>query len=97
MVLVWSDRAAPATLSGRLAAVWVSVGQTLKIGGAVGSPLYVLASVSLALVALLFVSTLVSLITTGINRRIMSLRLGHSTVLETRHTSSWGGRTRFFP
>lgn len=31
-VLVWSDRAAPATLSGRLAAVWVSVGQTLKLG-----------------------------------------------------------------
>ncbi|MEV7728828.1 NAD-binding lipoprotein [Streptomyces sp. NPDC087917] len=97
MVLVWSDRAAPATLSGRLTAVWVSVGQTLKIGGAVGSPLYVLASVSLALVALLFVSTLVSLITTGINRRIMSLRLGHSTVLETRHTVVLGWSDQVFP
>ncbi|MFD9306733.1 NAD-binding lipoprotein [Streptomyces sp. NPDC060048] len=97
MVLVWSDRAAPATLSGRLTAVWVSVGQTLKIGGAVGSPLYVLASVSLALVALLFVSTLVSLITTGINRRIMLLRLGHSTVLETRHTVVLGWSDQVFP
>ncbi|MCJ1680375.1 NAD-binding lipoprotein [Streptomyces sp. APSN-46.1] len=97
MVLVWSDRAAPATLSGRLTAVWVSVGQTLKIGGAVGSPLHVLASVSLALVALLFVSTLVSLITTGINRRIMSLRLGHSTVLETRHTVVLGWSDQVFP
>ncbi|AVZ75756.1 NAD-binding lipoprotein [Streptomyces lunaelactis] len=97
MVLVWSDRAAPATLSGRLTAVWASVGQTLKIGGAVGSPLYVLASVSLALVALLFVSTLVSLITTGINRRIMSLRLGHSTVLETRHTVVLGWSDQVFP
>ncbi|MGW0389825.1 CASTOR/POLLUX-related putative ion channel [Streptomyces sp. NPDC003042] len=97
MVLVWSDRAAPATLSGRLTAVWVSVGQTLKIGGAVGSPLYVLASVSLALVALLFVSTLVSLITTGINRRIMSLRLGHSTVLETGHTVVLGWSDQVFP
>ncbi|MCY0937396.1 CASTOR/POLLUX-related putative ion channel [Streptomyces sp. H34-S4] len=96
-VLVWSDRAAPATLSGRLTAVWVSVGQTLKIGGAVGSPLYVLASVSLALVALLFVSTLVSLITTGINRRIMSLRLGHSTVLETGHTVVLGWSDQVFP
>ncbi|CAM5607030.1 lipoprotein [Streptomyces avidinii] len=96
-VLVWSDRAAPATLSGRLAAVWVSVGQTLKIGGAVGSPLYVLASVSLALVALLFVSTLVSLITTGINRRLMALRLGHSTVLETRHTVVLGWSDQVFP
>ncbi|MFD5141748.1 NAD-binding lipoprotein [Streptomyces sp. NPDC058401] len=96
-VLVWSDRSAPATLSGRLTAVWVSVGQTLKIGGAVGSPLYVLASVSLALVALLFVSTLVSLITTGINRRIMQLRRGHSTVLETRHTVVLGWSDQVFP
>ncbi|MFD9354684.1 NAD-binding lipoprotein [Streptomyces sp. NPDC060031] len=97
VVLVWSDRAAPATLAGRLTAVWVSVGQTLKIGGAVGSPLYVLASVSLALVALLFVSTLVSVITTGINQRIMSLRLGHSTVLETRHTVVLGWSDQVFP
>ncbi|MER5758548.1 NAD-binding lipoprotein [Streptomyces sp. NPDC002082] len=96
-VLVWSDRSAPTTLSGRLTAVWVSVGQTLKIGGAVGSPLYVLASVSLALVALLFVSTLVSLITTGINRRIMALRLGHSTVLETGHTVVLGWSDQVFP
>ncbi|MFG2985105.1 NAD-binding lipoprotein [Streptomyces sp. NPDC048258] len=96
-VLVWSDRTAPSTLSGRLTAVWVSVGQTLKIGGAVGSPLHVLASVSLALVALLFVSTLVSLITTGINRRIMSLRRGHSTVLEARHTVVLGWSDQVFP
>ncbi|MGR4881213.1 NAD-binding lipoprotein [Streptomyces sp. LARHCF249] len=96
-VLVWADRSAPATLSGRLTAVWVSVGQTLKIGGAVGPPLYVLASVALALVALLFVSTLVSLITTGINRRIMSLRLGHSTVLEAGHTVVLGWSDQIFP
>ncbi|QES51370.1 NAD-binding lipoprotein [Streptomyces venezuelae] len=96
-VLVWSDPSAPATLSGRLAAVWASVGQTLKIGGALGSPVHVLASVSLALVALLFVSTLVSLITTGINRRIMSLRLGHSTVLETGHTVVLGWSDQVFP
>ncbi|MEU9300159.1 NAD-binding lipoprotein [Streptomyces sp. NPDC048269] len=96
-VLVWSDRTAPGTLSGRLTAVWVSVGQTLKIGGAVGPPLYVLASVSLALVALLFVSTLVSLITTGINRRLMSLRRGHSTVLEARHTVVLGWSDQVFP
>ncbi|MDX3537470.1 NAD-binding lipoprotein [Streptomyces sp. MB09-01] len=96
-VLVWADRGAPATLSGRLTAVWVSVGQTLKIGGAVGSPVYVLASVTLALVALLFVSTLVSLITTGINQRIMSLRRGHSTVLEAGHTVVLGWSDQVFP
>ncbi|MER5871430.1 NAD-binding lipoprotein [Streptomyces sp. NPDC002044] len=97
LVLVWADRRVPPTASGRLTAVWVAVGQTLKIGGAVGSPLFVLASVSLALVALLFVSTLVSLITTGIDRRIMALRLGHSTVLETRHTVVLGWSDQILP
>ncbi|MGA5874070.1 hypothetical protein [Streptomyces cinereoruber] len=48
MVLVWADRKAPTTLSGRLRAVWAGVGQTLKIGGAVGSPVHVPASASLA-------------------------------------------------
>ncbi|MFE2329456.1 NAD-binding lipoprotein, partial [Streptomyces sp. NPDC059385] len=96
-VLVWSDRTPPTTLAGRLTAVWVSVGQTLKIGGAVGSPLHVLASVTLALVALLFVSTLVSLITTGINQRLMSLRRGHSTVLEVGHTVVLGWSDQVFP
>ncbi|MEV6676523.1 NAD-binding lipoprotein [Streptomyces erythrochromogenes] len=96
-VLVWADRAAPPTLSGRLTAVWVSVGQTLKLGGAIGSPLYVLASVTLAVVALLFVSTLVSLITTGINGRILSLRRGHSTVLEAGHTVVLGWSDQILP
>ncbi|MEU4729048.1 NAD-binding lipoprotein [Streptomyces sp. NPDC023588] len=96
-VLVWADRSSPTTLAGRLTAVWVSVGQTLKIGGAVGSPLYVLASVTLALVALLFVSTLVSLITTGINERVLQLRRGHSTVLEAGHTVVLGWSYQVFP
>lgn len=60
-------------------------------------PLYVLASVALALVALLFVSTLVGLITTGINRRIMLLRRGHSTVLESGHTVLLGWSDQIFP
>ncbi|MFD6874228.1 MULTISPECIES: NAD-binding lipoprotein [unclassified Streptomyces] len=96
-VLVWFDRTPPDGLSDRLTAVWVSVGQTLKIGGAVGSPVYVLASVTLALVALLFVSTLVSLITTGINERLLALRRGHSTVLEHGHTVVLGWSDQVFP
>ncbi|MEU9099795.1 NAD-binding lipoprotein [Streptomyces sp. NPDC048361] len=97
VLLVRTDRRPPATFTGQLVAVWVSVGQTLKLGGAVGSPLYVLASVLLALVALLFVSTLVSLITTGLNQRIMELRLGHSTVLEVGHTVVLGWSDQIFP
>ncbi|WP_371645741.1 MULTISPECIES: CASTOR/POLLUX-related putative ion channel [unclassified Streptomyces] len=97
VALVWADRRAPTTRSERLVAVWVSVGQTLKIGGAVGSPLYVLFSVLLALVALLFVSTLVSLITTGLNDKVLALRRGRSTVLEERHTVLLGWSEQVFP
>ncbi|MFJ6212204.1 NAD-binding lipoprotein [Streptomyces sp. NPDC092296] len=95
--LVWSDRRTPATLSGRLAAVWESVGETLRLRGAIGTPPYVVLSVLLALVALFFVSTLVSLITSGINEKIMALRLGHSTVLEERHTVLLGWSDQVFP
>ncbi|MFF0218559.1 CASTOR/POLLUX-related putative ion channel [Streptomyces vinaceus] len=97
MALVWADRRVPRTWSGQLVAVWVSVGQTLKIGGAVGSPLYVLLSVLLALVALLFVSTLVGLITNGLNDRVLDLRRGRSTVLEERHTVLLGWSEQVFP
>ncbi|MEU7064501.1 NAD-binding lipoprotein [Streptomyces sp. NPDC046161] len=95
--LVWADPGAPRTWPGRLVAVWVSVGQTLKIGGAVGSPLYVLLSVVLALVALLFVSTLVSLITTGLNDKVLALRRGRSTVLEQGHSVLLGWSEQVFP
>ncbi|MFD9570117.1 NAD-binding lipoprotein [Streptomyces sp. NPDC059982] len=95
--LVWADDHGPTTLSGRALAVWVSVGQTLKLGGAVGSPLYVFLSVVLALVALLFVSTLVSLITTGLNDKVLALRRGRSTVLESGHTVLLGWSDQVFP
>ncbi|MEV7419681.1 NAD-binding lipoprotein [Streptomyces sp. NPDC089919] len=95
--LVWADAHGPTTFSGRALAVWVSVGQTLKIGGAVGSPVYVLLSVVLALVALLFVSTLVSLITNGLNDKVLALRRGRSTVLESGHTVLLGWSDQVFP
>jgi hypothetical protein len=95
--LVWADRHAPTTASGRLTAVWKTVGQTLKIGGEVGPPAYVLLSVLLALVALLFVSALVGLITTGMSERIMALRLGRSMVIEERHTVLLGWSDQVFP
>ncbi|MEU9980581.1 NAD-binding lipoprotein [Streptomyces sp. NPDC050856] len=95
--LVLVDDGAPRSLSGRAAAVWTSVGTTLKIGGVVGSPAYVALSVLLALVALLFVSSLVSLITTGFNQQIMALRLGRSVVLEEHHTVLLGWSDQIFP
>ncbi|MFF8293378.1 NAD-binding lipoprotein [Streptomyces sp. NPDC016309] len=97
VVLVWADGHAPTTASGRVAAVWSSVGRTLKVGGEVGPPLYVLMSVLLALVALLFVSALVSLITTGLGERLLALRLGRSVVVEERHTVLLGWSDQVFP
>ncbi|MFF7178173.1 TrkA C-terminal domain-containing protein [Streptomyces sp. NPDC008121] len=97
VVLVWADRAAPPTFSGRLAAVWQNVGRTLRLGGEVGPPLYVLTSVLLALVTLLFVSALVGLITTGLSERLLALRLGRSVVLEERHTVLLGWSDQVFP
>ncbi|MFF0000182.1 CASTOR/POLLUX-related putative ion channel [Streptomyces avermitilis] len=95
--LVWADRHSPTSASGRLTAVWKTVGQTLKIGGEVGPPVYVLLSVLLAMVALLFVSALVGLITTGMSERIMALRLGRSLVIEERHTVLLGWSDQVFP
>ncbi|MER5632442.1 CASTOR/POLLUX-related putative ion channel [Streptomyces nitrosporeus] len=85
-VLVWTDDRAPDGRWAKAAAVWRSVGQTLRLGGEAGPPLRVALSVLLALVALFYVSTLVSLITTAITEKLLALRRGHSTVLEHGHT-----------
>ncbi|MGW9447205.1 CASTOR/POLLUX-related putative ion channel [Streptomyces sp. NPDC055632] len=85
-LLVWTDQQAPATLGSRIAAVWRSTGQTMRLGGEVGPPLRVLLSVLLALIALLYVSTLVSLITTGLTDRLMALDRGRAAILERGHT-----------
>ncbi|RSS34030.1 NAD-binding lipoprotein, partial [Streptomyces sp. WAC08241] len=85
-LLVWTDRSAPATLGARIAAVWRSTGQTMRLGGEVGPPLRIVLSVLLALIALLYVSTLVSLITTGLTDRLMALDRGRATILERGHT-----------
>ncbi|MEV4439285.1 NAD-binding lipoprotein [Streptomyces sp. NPDC049577] len=96
VLLVWTDRRAPASLTGRLAAVWRSTGDTLRLGGQTGPPLRVALSVLLALVALLYVSTLVSLITAGINQKLLALRRGRSTVLEDGHVAVLGWSEQVF-
>lgn len=95
-VLVWTDPAAPAPLAARLAAVWRLTGETLRLGGTTGTPLRVLMSVLLALVALLYVSTLVGLITTALTERLTALRRGRSTVLEQGHAVVLGWSEQVF-
>ncbi|MFJ9434212.1 NAD-binding lipoprotein [Streptomyces sp. NPDC101490] len=85
-LLVWTDHRTPATFGSRVAAVWRNTGQTLRLGGEVGPPLRVALTVVLALIALFYVSTLVSLITTGITERLLALDRGHARVVESGHT-----------
>ncbi|MFJ2093790.1 NAD-binding lipoprotein [Streptomyces sp. NPDC087901] len=95
-LLVWTDDRAPDTAWAKTAAVWRSVGQTLRLGGEVGSPLRVALSVLLALMALFYVSTIVGLITTAITEELIALRRGHSTVLESGHTVVLGWSDQIF-
>ncbi|MFF7776757.1 NAD-binding lipoprotein [Streptomyces tanashiensis] len=85
-VLAWTDQRTPASLGSRIAAVWRNTGQTMRLGGEVGPPLRVALSVLLALIALFYVSTLVSLITTGLTDRLIALNRGHARILESGHT-----------
>ncbi|MFE5796119.1 NAD-binding lipoprotein [Streptomyces sp. NPDC056503] len=85
-LLVWTDDTSPDTLQGKAATVWRTVGQTLRLGGEVGPPLRIALSVFLALVSLLYVSTLVGLVTTAITDRLAELERGQTTVVERGHT-----------
>ncbi|GAA3310840.1 hypothetical protein GCM10020295_79000 [Streptomyces cinereospinus] len=94
--VVWTDPDAPASLTGRLSQVWRLTGETLRLGGVTGAPLRVALSVLLALVALLYVSTLVGLITTALTERLIALRRGRSTVLERGHAVVLGWSEQVF-
>ncbi|MBV2354111.1 NAD-binding lipoprotein [Streptomyces sp. J2-1] len=84
-LLVWTDPHAPHSLGGRLLAVWRTSAETLRLGAVGGAPLRMLLSALLGLIALLCVSTLVGVITTGLGDRLSDLRRGRSTVLERGH------------
>ncbi|MFE5393862.1 NAD-binding lipoprotein [Streptomyces sp. NPDC056568] len=95
-VVVWTDPDAPASPADRLAEVWRLTGETLRLGGATGTPLRVTMSVLLALVTLLYVSTLVGLVTTALTDRLTALRRGRSTVLEHGHAVILGWSEQVF-
>ncbi|MGW2618865.1 CASTOR/POLLUX-related putative ion channel [Streptomyces sp. NPDC001500] len=94
--MVWTDPASPRSPAGRLTAVWRVSAETLRLGAVSGAPLRMLLSVLLGLVALLYVSTLIGLITTGLTDRITELRRGRSTVVETGHAVVLGWSEQVF-
>lgn len=85
LLLVWTDPGSPTSLSGRLIATWRISAETLRLGAATGTPLRLVLSAVLGLVALLCVSTLVGVVTTGLAERLAELSRGRSTVLERGH------------
>ncbi|MFE0859078.1 NAD-binding lipoprotein [Streptomyces mutabilis] len=95
-LLVWTDPRAPRSLSERLVAVWRTSAETLRLGGVTGAPLRMLLSVFLGLIALLCVSTLVGVITTGLADRLEELRRGRSRVLEKGHAVVLGWSDQVF-
>lgn len=84
-LLVWTDPGSPRSLPGRLTAVWRTSAETLRLGAVTGTPLRMLLAALLGLVALLCVSTLVGVITTGLADRLAELSRGRSTVIEEGH------------
>jgi Trk K+ transport system NAD-binding subunit len=85
VVLTWTDPAAPRSLPGRLVAAWKTSAETLRLGSVPGTPLGIVLAALLGVVALLCVSTLVGVITTGLAERMAELSRGRSRVLEAGH------------
>ncbi|MFC8824092.1 NAD-binding lipoprotein [Streptomyces sp. NPDC057137] len=84
-LLAWTDPGSPRSLSGRLTAAWRTSAETLRLGAMTGTPLRMVLSAVLGLVALLCVSTLVGVITNSLAERMAELSRGRSTVLEQGH------------
>ncbi|WUI52386.1 NAD-binding lipoprotein [Streptomyces sp. NBC_00414] len=95
-LVVWTDPGSPRSLSGRLAAVWRTSAETLRLGAPTGAPVRMALSVLLGIVALLCVSTLVGVITTGLGERLAELRRGRSMVLEEEHAVVLGWSDQVF-
>ncbi|WP_406376659.1 NAD-binding lipoprotein [Streptomyces sp. NBC_00647] len=95
-LLVWTDPGSPRSLPGRLTAVWRTSARTLRLGDVTGTPLRMVLAAVLGLVALLCVSTLVGVITTGLEKRLTELSRGRSTVLEHGHAVVLGWSDQVF-
>ena len=78
--------------------IWKSTVSTFKLGDATeGSFIYRGLVIALALSGLFFASALISLLTSGVNKKIDELRKGRSLVIEKNHTVVVGWSDQVFP
>ncbi|MBO2452789.1 potassium transporter TrkA [Actinomadura barringtoniae] len=88
----------PTSFGHALSEIWKSTVNTFKLGDAAeGSLPYRFLVIALALAGLFFASTLISLLTSGVNKKIAELRKGRSAVLEKGHTVLIGWSEQIYP
>ncbi|WP_067488682.1 CASTOR/POLLUX-related putative ion channel [Actinomadura hibisca] len=97
-LIVVVDGGGRATASGALAEIWKNTVDTFKLGEATtGSWPHRGLVIALALAGLFFASALISLLTKGVDNKIVELRKGRSRVVEKGHTVVLGWSDQVFP
>ncbi len=96
-LVVWISKAAPGESFVKI--FWMSLLRTLDpgtMGGDEGSVVFLLAMLAVTLGGIFVISTLIGVLTTGIESKLDSLRKGRSRVIEEGHTVILGWSSQVF-
>src|SRR5689334_13805133 len=97
-LLVVADPRIPAAAGPALHEIWKNIVGTFRLGDAADGTLSTrVLGVLLGMGGIFFASTLISLITSGMSKRLEDLRKGRSQVLETGHTVLLGWSDQIYP
>jgi voltage-gated potassium channel Kch len=97
-LLVVADPETPTEAGPALHEIWKNIVGTFKLGNAANGTLGTkVLTILLAMGGIFFASTLISLITSGVEKRLEDLRKGRSQVLEAGHTVLLGWSDQVYP
>lgn len=97
-LIVVVDTATKTTFGNAMSRIWENTVKTFKLGDATkGTLSYRILVIGLALAGLFFASALISLLTSGVNKKIAALRKGRSVVIEKNHSVVIGWSDQIFP
>lgn len=97
-LLVVADSKTTTSFGNAVSEIWKNTVNTFKLGNASEGTLgYKMLAILLAFAGIFFASTLIGLITSGVNKRIADLRKGRSQVLEKGHTVLLGWSDQVYP